>query len=203
MTSLFNTLRLLKAYEKAINENIICSIRDTSGNIMYVNKKFCEASKYTYDELIGQNHGIVNSGHHPKTFFKILWQAIENGRVWHNEIMNRAKDDSVYWVDTVIVPIKDESCRITHYLSLLTLITERKNLEKKNKQYLSSLEVLLVMTANKVKKPLSTCLKQLNAFDPEKLTSKNDYKNIVDNLKLSAHELNSFTKELDIFIRSM
>jgi len=203
MNSLFNTLRLLKAYEKAINENIICSITDTSGNIIYVNKKFCEAAKYTYEELIGQNHRIVNSGHHPKTFFKTLWQTIESGHVWRDEIMNRAKDNSIYWVDTVIVPIKDENCRITHYLSLLTLITERKSLEKKNKQYLSSLEVLLVMTASKVKKPLTTCLKQLNAFDPAKLTSKNDFKSIVDNLKLSANEFSSFTKELETFIRNM
>lgn len=202
-TGLFNTWQLLKAYEQAIDENIISSITDANGIIVHANKRFCEISQYTESEVIGQNHRLVNSGFHPPEFFEDMWKTIHKGNVWHNEIRNKAKDGTHYWVDTVIVPVKDENNKITHYLSLRTLITNRKKLERDKNNYVSSLEVLLVMTSNKVKKPLVNCIKQINAFDSEKNTNKDDLRAIVENLKLSAYELDSFTKELTSFIREM
>ncbi len=137
----FDTLQLLQAYERAIDENIISSITDTHGTILSVNRKFCETSKYAADELVGQNHRIVNSGYHPKAFFATMWRTITAGQVWHSEIRNKAKDGSYYWVDTVIVPVKNNDDRITHYLSLRTLITERKNQERRKDEQHRSLEV--------------------------------------------------------------
>lgn len=203
MKSLFNTLSLLQAYEQAIDESIICSITDTTGVIKHVNKKFCEISKYSANELIGQNHRIINSGFHSKFFFKTMWQTIGRGDVYRNEIKNKAKDQTYYWVDTVIVPIKDEKGKVILYLSLRTLITERKQLQKEKEQYVSSLETLLVMTSNNMKKPLSNCLKQMNIFNAEKSSSKSELKQIVDNLKLSTSELIDFMRELEVFIRDM
>ncbi len=200
---LFNSLQLLQAYEKAIDANIISSITDTNGIIVHANKRFCEISKYAVEEVLGQSHSIINSGYHPEAFFNEMWQTIKKGEVWHHEIKNKAKDASYYWVDTVIVPVKDDSGNNTHYLSLRTLITERKQLEKKKAQYVASLETLLVMTSNNVKRPLSDCLKQINIFDPAKPSSKNELKRIVENLKLSTFELDSFTQELTTFIREI
>ena len=37
-----------------------------------------------------------------------MWEAISSGRVWQSEICNRAKDGSLYWVDSTIVPLMDE-----------------------------------------------------------------------------------------------
>jgi PAS domain S-box-containing protein len=136
----FDTLQLLQAYERAIDENIISSITDTKGIILSVNPKFCATSKYSADELVGQNHRIVNSGYHPKAFFETMWRTITAGHVWHAEIRNKAKDGSYYWVDTVIVPIKNNDDRITHYLSLRTLITERKNQERRKDEQHRTLE---------------------------------------------------------------
>jgi PAS domain S-box-containing protein len=136
----FDTLQLLQAYERAIDENIISSITDTRGVILSVNSKFCETSKYSTDELVGQNHRIVNSGYHPKAFFATMWRTITAGNVWHAEIRNKAKDGSYYWVDTVIVPIKNNDDRITHYLSLRTLITARKNQERRKDEQHRTLE---------------------------------------------------------------
>ncbi len=198
----FKTLQLLDAYELAIDCNIITSIADSKGFIVYANQKFCDVSKYTQHELIGQDHRIINSAHHPKAFFADMWQTIGKGNLWHKEIKNKAKDGTYYWVDTVIVPILDEEKKITHYLSLRTLITDRKLLEEKNAQYLSSLEILLVMTSNKIKRPLATCLKQMNTLDKENI-DKNEIRKIVENLKLSTTELIAFTNELDTFIRDM
>ena len=202
-SNLFNTLHLLQAYEQGIDENIISSITDTKGVIVHDNELFCEISKYSANEVIGQNHNIINSGYHSKDFFKTMWLTIGQGNVWHNEIRNKAKDGTYYWVDTVIVPMKDEKERNTHYLSLRTLITARKQLEKKKGEYVSSLETLLVMTSNGVKKPLSNCLEQIKVFDSKKPSSKKELKQIVANLKLSMFELDTFTKELTAFIRDM
>jgi len=199
----FNTLQLLQAYERAIDENIISSITDTAGTILYVNAKFCETAKYSESELLGQNHRIVNSGFHSKDFFRGMWRTIRNGAVWHDEIRNKAKDGSHYWVDTVIVPVKDEGDTITHYLSLRTLITQRKALEKAKAKHLASLEALLVMTSQRVRKPLSTCLKQLDQLRPAQHPNPQELNEIVTSLRSSANELDAFTRELTTFIRDM
>ena len=203
ISSLIDSLQLLQAYQRAIDENIISSITDTKGKIVYANNKFCEISKYSPAELVGQDHRITNSGHHPKIFFKTMWQTLGKGEVWHGEIKNRAKDGTHYWLDTVIVPIKDDKRINTNFLSVRTLITERKQVEEKKSRHVSALETLLVMTASKVKKPLSNCVKQLSLFDSEKPTCTKELKQIANNLKSSATELDGFTKELTTFIRDI
>lgn len=202
-SKLISSLKLLQAYELAIDENIISSITDTKGVIVYANSKFCEVSKYSSEELLGQTHRIINSGFHPKEFFDDMWRTIGSGNNWHGEIRNKSKDDTYYWVDTVIVPIKDEAGKNEYYLSLRTLITDRKRLENEKEQYLSSLETLLVMTSINIKKPLQNCLKQLDVFDIEKPSSKKDLKLIADSLKTSTAQLEIFSKELADFIRDI
>jgi PAS domain S-box-containing protein len=202
-TDQFNSIKILQAYKKAIDANIITTITDVKGVILYVNSKFCEVTMYAEKEVIGQKHNIINSGYHPKDFFKDMWQTIGHGHVWNKEIKNKAKDGSFYWVDTVILPIVDEHGKITYYLSLRTLITEKKELERKKENYVSSLESLLVMTSNNVKKPILNCLKQIKSFDLEKKAGKKELKEILENLKLSADELDNFSNELNTFIREM
>lgn len=124
-------LHTLQAYRAAINEAAIVSITDLKGTIIYVNQKFIEVSKYEADELLGQNHRVVNSGHHPKEFFRGMWHEISHGRSWRAEIKNRAKDGSFYWVDTVITPMLDNNGKIYQYLSIRNVITEQKENEER------------------------------------------------------------------------
>ena len=123
--------KVLQAYQAAVNEAAIVSITDIRGNILYANNKFLEISKYSAEELIGQNHRIINSGHHPPGFFKEMWEIISKGRAWRGEIKNKAKDGTYYWVDTVITPVTDEKNRIFQYLSVRNLITVQKENEEK------------------------------------------------------------------------
>jgi PAS domain S-box-containing protein len=131
----------LIAQGKAINQAAIFAITDLKGNVVDANDKFCEISKYSREELVGKNHRIVRSEYHSNEFFKEMWRTIGKGNIWRNEICNKAKDGSLYWVDTVIVPIMDENNKIYQYLSIRFDITNRKEIEKQLEQQSKELKL--------------------------------------------------------------
>jgi two-component system sensor kinase FixL len=195
--------------KSALDEAAIVAITDKRGTITYANKKFCAISKYTLDELIGKNHRIINSGHHPKEFFVEMWKIIASGKVWEGEIRNRAKDGSYYWVHTTIVPFLDSQGQPDRYVAVRYEITERKQAEEQLQIYAKKLEISnqeLQDFASVAAHDLQEPLRKIQSFSDRIVTkAKNElgeeYRDYLTRIQSSAKRMQTLINDLLTYSR--
>lgn len=195
--------------KSAIDESAIVAITNKAGVITYVNRKFCAISKYSTEELIGKTHSIINSNYHPKEFFAEMWKTISQGKVWEGEIRNRAKDGSLYWVHTNIVPFMDADGRPEQYVAVRYEITERKQAEEKSLIYAKKLEISnheLQDFASVAAHDLQEPLRKIQAFsDRLKTKAKDDLKpealDYLERIQSSAHRMQVLINDLLTYSR--
>jgi diguanylate cyclase (GGDEF)-like protein/PAS domain S-box-containing protein len=124
------TQNVQEHYKFAIDQHSIVATTDVKGAIIDVNDKFCEISGYKREELIGQDHRMINSGRQDKKYWQQMYRTIANGNIWKDEVLNKAKDGSYYWVDTTIIPLMDSAKKPRAYVSIRTDITRQKQIQK-------------------------------------------------------------------------
>lgn len=166
-------------YRRAVDAAAIFSETDLNGRITYVNDQFCAVSGYSREELLGQNHRLLNSGLHSDDFFTAMWRTIALGNIWKGEICNRAKDGSLYWVDSTMVPVLDDTTgRVHRYLSIRFDISEKRQLLQSlqwrvghdvltglpNRAFLSELLDQALEFSRHENIPLAVCMLDLDGF---------------------------------------
>ena len=200
----------IKAFEEfsnALNLSTIVSKTDITGAITYVNKQFCDICGYTEEELIGQNNNIFKAKKRSPSFYKRLWDTINNKKSYKAMFINKHKDGSLYYVETTINPIVDLNGNIVEFISVSHDMTKLIQSIERTKKAKKSKEDFFVNISHEMKTPLnsilgfSSLLKKRLKDDEKSLMmietinqTGNDLKNLVDSiLDISKIQNNSLT----------
>ncbi|MGV3487439.1 MAG: ATP-binding protein, partial [Tuberibacillus sp.] len=180
------TVQELAELKYALKEAAILTVMDKNDRIKYANKKFCEVTQYNIEEIIGKSHyDLVYSGYHPHSFCDEIMAAIKEGRVWNGEICNKAKDGSLYWVDTTIVPFRNRKGETYQHMSIQHDITQKKQAEAMllKMEKLSLVGELAAGFAHEIRNPLTTIKGFVQLlFDPYKDKQSDYAKTILDEI---------------------
>ena len=164
---------------------------------------FCKISKYSEEELIGQDHRIISSGYHAKEFIHELWVTIANGKTWKGELKNKAKDGTIYWVDTTIVPFLNEQGKPYQYLAIRSDITSRKKMEEDIIKQNQELEKLIFISSHDLQEPLRKIQTLITLLlKREHLNLTNTGKDYFRKIQQSAKQMRVLLEDLLSFSRS-
>jgi len=121
----------LRVRANITNLTSIVSEADLKGDIISINEKFCQVSKYSRDELLGKPHNTTRHPDMPKETFRQMWATIGRGETFRGIIKNRAKDGTPYYVDAVVAPVLGENGKPKKYIGVRYDITEMET-ERQN-----------------------------------------------------------------------
>ena len=196
------SLKELQDTKFALDQSAIVATTNVAGKITYVNEKFCQISGYSEAELLGQDHRIINSGYHPKEFFRQLWATIASGEVWTGEIRNLTKRGEVYWVATTIVPFLDDHGMPYQYMAIRFEVTERKHAEARlrEQETLARLGEMAAVVAHEVKNPLAGIRGALQVIGG-RMEEGAPERAVIDDIQTRIDALNQMVQDLLLFAR--
>lgn len=159
----------------SVNQSAIVSITDNNGAITYVNTRFESVSGYSLTELLGRTHNVIESTMHDRVFWRDFWMHISSGKVWRGVIINKRKNDDLYWVDSTISPMFDQTGEIESYISIGFEVTENEMIKKE----LDKKEILISETHHRIKNNLQI-VRSLLSLQRKKYDNKELQKTILD-----------------------
>jgi PAS domain S-box-containing protein len=189
----------LQSYLDAINVHVYSAVTDAHGTILKVNEPLTRVTGYTEEELIGKNFRTINSGYHPNHFFKNLFTSMAAGKTWRGEVKNKRKDGSFFWIDMVVIPLKNEKGNINYFLTLALPISERKEAEEQKERTSKMLEDIAFRASHKVRGPIARIQGLMNLLDSG-YVEKGEMNSISQFLKESVTEMDVATRELTQFV---
>jgi len=169
------TVELLNEYKKALDNSAIVSKTDLNGVITYVNDKFCSASDYQREELLGATHKLLRHDDMPDHFFKEMWQTIKRGDVFKGTLKNRKKNGEYFYIDTTVVPIKNIYQTITEYMAIGYEVTSLIDAEKNAIEADLAKDYFLSNMSHEIRTPLNAILGFVSLLQDE-ITSINQKK---------------------------
>ena len=156
--SIFKKNKELNAYMDVLNINLFVATSDLQGNVITINAPALEITGYKENELVNENFRILNSQYHDSFFFENMYRVINSGRSWRGEIKDRAKDGSYFWLDMVIMPVKDDKGKNSYFICIALPITERKTIEFERLRNVETVKTLASNASHRVRGPLTRIL---------------------------------------------
>ncbi|MBI5378340.1 MAG: PAS domain-containing protein [Thaumarchaeota archaeon] len=189
--------------QNALNESSIVAITDKDGIITYVNKQFCEISKYSEKELIGNTHRILKSGYHTPEFYQDMWRTVSSGRVWKGDVKNKAKDDTYYWVQTTIVPFLDDVGNPIQYVAIRTDITQQKTIqeERLRLERFAAIGELSSRLAHDLRNPLGVIKTTLEILKIKNIPNDEKMKELYDRMDSAIQRITHQINDVLLFVR--
>ena len=200
--ALGQSVKDLAQMKYALDQSAIVATTDVTGTITYVNDKFCQISRYAREDLIGRNHRLINSGYHSAEFFREMYSTIAGGSVWRAEIRNRARDGTIYWVDTTIVPFMDDRGRPQQYVAIRYDITERKESEAALRAQTSLVQLgrMAAIVAHEVRNPLAGIRGAIQVIG-RRMTAGSPEHGVTNEILTRIDTLNDIVHDLLLFAR--
>ncbi|MBI3218747.1 MAG: PAS domain S-box protein [Bacteroidetes bacterium] len=191
----------LQSYIDAINVHVYSAVIDTNGIILKVNAPLVRATGYCELELIGKNISILHAQYQQDDFYRNGALFHSENKTWRGEVKKKRKDGSHFWVDKVIIPLKNESGTANYFLVLALPITERKEAEEQKERISKMLEDIAFRASHKVRGPIARIQGLMNLMENGYI-EKEEMSAIIRFLRMSIDEMDMTTRELTRFVNT-